>query len=89
MRLSKIQVSQALESRQPHAALQAWGSVDGVRGGKRSGGLANSHLNTCQQCAQRAKRASGILACISNSVASRTGDAIVPLYLATVRLQLE
>lgn len=42
-----------------------------------------------QQCAQEAKNASGILDCITNSVASWTGAVTISLYSAVVRPHLK
>lgn len=63
--------------------------LEGSSKEKDPGVLVNTKLNTSEQCALAAKKASDILSCVGQSAVSRSREVILPLYSALVRLHLE
>ncbi|KAF7235279.1 RNA-directed DNA polymerase from mobile element jockey, partial [Varanus komodoensis] len=53
------------------------------------GVLVDCRLNMSQQCDVVVKRTNTTLGCIARSIASRSREVLLPLYMTLVRLQLE
>ncbi|KAK4827140.1 hypothetical protein QYF61_014734 [Mycteria americana] len=69
--------------------LDRWAEANCMRFNKAKCRVLHLGHNSPMQCYRVAKKANSILACIRNSVASRSREVIVPLYWALVRPHLE
>ncbi|CAM4550905.1 unnamed protein product [Caretta caretta] len=79
-----------LERKNPmHRYRQGTESLGSSSAKKDLGVTVDEKLDMSQQCAVVAKKANGLLGCISRGIASRSRDVIVPLYLTLVRPPLE
>ena len=84
MKFNKIKC-QVLHFGHNNHTLLAWGRVAERLCGRNRPGGDGQRSAMSQQYAQMARKANGILACIRNSVASRSREVIISLYSALVR----
>lgn len=83
-----LQTNDSFWSQQPQANLQACGGVAGKLSYRKDlGAPIDGRLNMSQQCAQVARKATGMLARMGNGAVSRTREIILPLQSARPHLE--